>query len=489
GGYGPPPHQVYGAPTDYYPVPQDRYAPPAGHAPPAGYYPPAGHGPPVGYGPPAGHGPPAGYGPPPAGHRPATGPYRRRSAWSAPATRALAPPPERAGTGLSGVFVVLMIVAVVLIGAMGLHQGVFRISMPSWAEQAQAYQSEPPGPAQDRTPLTTDQASALRRQVAPGLVDVTAELPSQNAIGAGTGIVLSSSGEVLTNNHVIAGASSLKVTDIGNGRSYSATVIGYDQVHDIALLRMRGASGLRTATLGDSDTVRVGDQVAAIGNAGGVGGRPSVVTGPVTALGRSITTSDELTGQAEHLTGLIEAAADIRPGDSGGPMVDRAGRVIGVDVAASVDTRSQKPGGTGFAIPINNAMEVVSQIRGGSTSAAVHIGETGLLGVAVTGFSDRAVRDALAGFNRAHPQSRPPLGSSATGAFVAGVADDSPADEAGLSPGDVITSVNGTDVDSAEEFNRLVGPHRPGDRMTLGWDDANGQAQAATVVLIPGPPN
>jgi S1-C subfamily serine protease len=468
GGYGPPP-------GGYPPPRPDAYGPPPhqGYAPPADGY---GWAPQNYYGPAADY-----YGPPAGGHGPAAG--------STPATRALAQPPERAGSGLSGVFVVLMIVAIVLIGAMGLHQGVFRVSVPSWAEQTEAHQSEPAAPVQNRTPLTTDQASALRRQVSPGLVDVTAELPSQNAIGAGTGIVLSSSGEVLTNNHVIAGAASLKVTDIGTGRSYPATVIGYDQVHDIALLRMRGASGLRTATLGDSETVRVGDQVAAIGNAGGLGGRPSVATGPVTALGRSITTSDELTGQAEHLTGLIEADADIRPGDSGGPMVDRTGRVVGVDVAASVDTRSQKPDGTGFAIPINNAMEVVSQIRSGSTTEAVHIGETALLGVAVTGLSDRAVRDALAGFNQAHPQSPPPPGPSATGAFVAGVADDSPADRAGLATGDVITSVNGTDVDSAEMFNRLIGPHRPGDRVTLGWDDADGQAQGATVVLVPGPPN
>jgi S1-C subfamily serine protease len=174
--------------------------------------------------------------------------------------------------------------------------------------------------------------------------------------------------------------------------------------------------------------VQVGDQVAAIGNAGGIGGRPSVATGPVTDLDRTIRTSDALDISTERLSGLIEANADIQPGDSGGPMVNTEGEVIGVDVAASVDSRSQTPNGTGFAIPINDAMAVVRQIRSGSSTEAVHIGEIGLRGVTGTELSDRAVRDAMAGFGTSPPSGVPAF----TATFVAGVAFDSPAERTGL---------------------------------------------------------
>src|ERR1700761_6564895 len=183
-----------------------------------------------------------------------------------------------------------------------------------------------------KTVLSTSQIAS---KVDPGLVDVKATLGDQGATSLGTGIVLTSTGEILTNNHVINGATSVSVTDIGNGQTYKATVVGYDESQDIAVLQLSGASGLTTANLGNSSSVTVGDTVTGIGNAGGKGGTPSVASGSVVALDQAITASDESSGTSENLTGLIESNADIQPGDSGGPLVNSSGQIVGVDTAAS----------------------------------------------------------------------------------------------------------------------------------------------------------
>ena len=203
--------------------------------------------------------------------------------------------------------------------------------------------------------LTTAQIAA---QTDPGLVDVMTNLGLQQAQAAGTGLVLTPSGEILTNNHVIKGATSIKVRDIGNGRTYTAKVVGYDQSRDIAVIQAVGASGLQTAALGDSSTVKVGDKVVALGNALGKGGTPSVAVGHVAGLGASIVASDEGAGTSERLTGLIHHTAPIQPGDSGGPLVSNTGKVIGIDTAASGSSGfqfQQSARTQAFAIPINQA--------------------------------------------------------------------------------------------------------------------------------------
>ncbi|MGH3214293.1 MAG: S1C family serine protease, partial [Trebonia sp.] len=186
--------------------------------------------------------------------------------------------------------------------------------------------------ATSKTMLTTSQIAS---RVDPGLVDVTSTLGYEQATAMGTGIVLTSNGEILTNNHVVNGATSVSVRDIGNGKTYKATVVGYDESHDVAVLQLSGASGLTTATTGNSSTVKVGDDVVGLGNAGGAGGTPSVAAGNVTALNQSITASDEGSGSSEQLSGLIETNANIQPGDSGGPLVNSYGQIIGMDTAAS----------------------------------------------------------------------------------------------------------------------------------------------------------
>src|SRR5215813_13343490 len=222
------------------------------------------------------------------------------------------------------------------------------------------------------TILTTSQVAA---QTNPGLVDVVSTLGLQQAASAGTGLVLTPSGEILTNNHVIKGATSIRVTDIGNGRTYPAKVVGYNQSKDIAVLQLVGASGLQTVALGDSSTVKVGDKVVAVGKVAG--------------LGAAINASDGGAGTVEHLTGLIRRSAPIQPGDSGGPLVSNTGKVIGIDTAGSSSAGFQFQGGQSqatqaFAVPINEAVAIAHQIEAGQASATVHIGATGILGVGVT---------------------------------------------------------------------------------------------------------
>ncbi len=321
-------------------------------------------------------------------------------------------------------------------------------------------------------------AASVAAKVDPGLVDINVVLGYQRDSAAGTGQVLTSSGEVLTNNHVIDGATSISVTDIGNGRTYTASVVGYDRTGDLAVIQLHGASGLKTVTIGDSSKVTVGQSIVAIGNAGGTGGTPSVAPGTVTTLDQSITASDDDGSNPEQLTGLIEVNANVQPGDSGGPLVNTAGHVVGIDTAAS-EASFSSTGGDGYAIPINTAITIAKQIEAGRSSSAVHIGATALLGVNVAAsISDCAV-DGLGGLGQG--------GSSTPGAAVCGVASGTPADGAGLAEGDVITSVGGQTVSSPQSLSSIIAGYHPGASVQVGWVDAEGASHTATVQLASGP--
>ena len=316
--------------------------------------------------------------------------------------------------------------------------------------------------------------SAIAAAVNPGLVDISSTFGYEGASGAGTGIVLTSTGEILTNNHVIDGATSISVTDVGNGKTYNATVVGYDKTQDIAVLQLQGASGLKTAKIGDSSSATVGEAVVAIGNAGGTGGTPSAAGGSIIALNQHITASDELGGASEQLTGLIEVNADVQPGDSGGSLVNSAGQVIGIDTAASGTNgdpfaldASGNSGNQGFAIPINEALTIARQMVAGKASATVHIGGTAFLGVLLA--------------------SDPFGGSGASGAAISAVIDGGTSAKAGLAGGDVITSLGGHTVDSATTLSTLMAGYHPGTKVELGWTDVNGQSHTATVALGSGP--
>jgi S1-C subfamily serine protease len=336
------------------------------------------------------------------------------------------------------------------------------------------------------TALSTSQIAS---RVDPGLVDIVSNLGYQSAEAAGTGMVVTSSGEVLTNNHVIDGATSIKVTDIGNGRTYTATVVGYNKTDDVAVLQLQGASGLSTASFGNSSDVTAGDKVVALGNAGGKGGTPSVAAGRVTALNQAITASDEGSGNSENLTGMIETNANIQPGDSGGSLVNAEGQIIGMDTAASSSSEMSSPFGSSpsgqssssssaqsqtqaFAIPINRALSIASEIEAGSASSTVHIGATGFLGVEV-GSSGNSFM--------------PGGEQDSSGVTVAGTLPGSPAAQAGLSEGDVIDSINGHAVSSSSDIQSAIGQDHPGDKVSVAWTDQYGQTHTSTMTLANGP--
>jgi S1-C subfamily serine protease len=334
---------------------------------------------------------------------------------------------------------------------------------PAAAPEAPANSDAPP-PSVSPVPSATPDLATVVGAVNPGVVNINTTLGLQNARAAGTGVVLDASGLVLTNNHVIAGATSIVASSVTSGRSFQASVVGYDRSHDVAVLRLANATGLRRVTLGNSAGVKVNDQIIAIGNAGGDGGKPTVVTGRVTGLNRSITATDADGGSAQRLTGLIEVAADIRAGVSGGPLVDRSGRLVGINTAASVDADDLAAGGKGFAIPSNTAISIAEQIEAGKASDTIHIGQTALLGVSTT--------DA----NRGGP-----------GATVTGVLSGGPAQRAGVATGDVIRTIDGRRITSSSDLVRVLDTRRPGDQIQLGWVDRSGNSRTATIRLAVGP--
>jgi S1-C subfamily serine protease len=293
-----------------------------------------------------------------------------------------------------------------------------------------------------------------------GVVTIVSTLRYQNAQSAGTGMILSSDGEVLTNNHVVNGATSIVVTVASTGRSYRADVVGTAPTKDVAVLQLRNASNLKTANLGQSDNVKVGDAVVGVGNAGGTG-TLRASSGKVTALNQTITASDDGSGtDSERLTGLIEVNAPIISGDSGGPLYGKSGDVIGMDTAASANPAVTRA----YAIPIKSALNIADQIESGKESSTIHIGLPPFLGVGVA-------QDT----------------GSVDGAAVSSLLDGGPAAAAGITDGSVITKVGGTRVHSGTALKSTLAAYQPGDKVTVTWTDPAGTSHTATVTLATGP--
>jgi S1-C subfamily serine protease len=336
--------------------------------------------------------------------------------------------------------------------------------------------------------------SAIAAKVDPGLVDINTNLSYQSEQAAGTGQVLTSNGVILTNNHVIDGATSISVTDIGNGKTYKANVVGYDRTQDVAVIKLVDASGLQTVTPA-SGSASVGEAIVGIGNAGGTGGTPSTAGGSVTALNQSITASDDGGGNAENLTGLIEINAAIEPGDSGGSLVNAQGEVLGMDTAASEDSGFQNSGTQAYAIPIATALNLAKKIQNGDASSTIHIGATGFLGVSVenagssSSSNPGSLGGAFGGGLGDGSGSGTGSGNTATsGAQVVTVLSGSAAGQAGVAEGDVITSLNGSNVSTATALSGLLEPLHPGNTVQLQWTDASGTSHTASVTLATGPP-
>ena len=374
-----------------------------------------------------------------------------------------AQPPRPTGRAVVAVMIAVgVLVAAVLGGVVGrdLSQ-----SQPVISQSSPSPTSIPSG--------APSNAAAIASQVDPGLVDINTIISAESVEGAGTGMVLTSTGEILTNNHVIEDANKISVTDIGNGKTYDANVVGYDRTQDVAVIQLVGASGLVTVTAASSSASE-GDGVVAIGNAEGTGGTPSYAPGTVVATDQSITASDEVDGSSEQLSGLIESDCNIVAGDSGGPLVNTSGKVVGMDTAASSGFQFETSGTQGYSIPINTALGIARQIVAGTASSTVHIGPTAFLGVGV----------------RDNSSSSPFGGGSGngTGAEIVQVVAGEPAASAGLTVGDVITSLGGHSVTSANDLTDVMSTEQPGATVTVVFVNTSGQNQSVQVTLASGPP-
>jgi S1-C subfamily serine protease len=340
---------------------------------------------------------------------------------------------------------------------------------------------------------------AVYDQVEPGIVDVNSNLQYLQETAEGTGFVIdAAAGLVLTNNHVIDGATSVTITPVTSGKSYPARVVGYDLTHDVALLQVQGVTGLKPVALGDSSHLKVGTPVLAIGNEAGQGGSPTVAPGVISSLDRTIVASDESTGLTETLHGMMQTNADIRPGDSGGPLADAAGRVVGINTAAG--------GGTdysGYAIPIDQALPIARQIAAGRPSARIQIGLPAFLGVLMPSSASTdprrqasqeqrrtgagrgsSSRNCTTGDTTAIPASIAPARS---GALVDGVLCGTPAAAAGIFAGDVITSMGGRAVTTPASLNAIVNRYRPGSKAPVAWVSPGGSRHTAVVTLGAAP--
>lgn len=307
---------------------------------------------------------------------------------------------------------------------------------------------------------------AVLARVEPAVVSIQSQSAPTAASGdfvqaAGTGMIITSDGEVLTNDHVIAGAAAITVTLFGQTQERPARVIGTDPPYDLALVQIEHASGLPAVVFGSSATARVGDEVLAIGNALALSGGPSVTQGIISAEHRSLTATNDA-GQTEDLTGLLQTDAAINPGNSGGPLVDASAHVIGMNTAVASSSAGNAPAqNIGFAIPVDTITARLAELRRGGTggsdgtgSAPAPAANTAYLGVTV-GPVTSAVRE----LEHLTPSS---------GALVLAVEPGSPAASAGIEVGDVVVSFDGTPITSPEDVTAAIHPHAPGDHVQLG---------------------
>jgi S1-C subfamily serine protease len=276
---------------------------------------------------------------------------------------------------------------------------------------------------------------------------------------AGTGMILTSNGYILTNNHVVEGSTSITVTVESTGQKYTATVVGTDKTADVAVLKLTGASGLSTVSFAASEKLTVGQSVYSVGNAEGTGNLVTAV-GTVGAVNQSLTIGSDSSDTSENLSGLIQLNSDVVSGDSGGPLFDKNGKVIGMVTAASSGTAQV----TGYALNIAEVLKVADQIEAGTTSSDIVQGYPAFAGINITGetgtVSGVPVASAIAGF---------------------------PAAKAGITTGDTITAVNGVAVSTATALTSAIQAHKVGDTVTITYVDVSGVSHSVPVTLVAGP--
>ena len=373
--------------------------------------------------------------------------------------------------GVAGTSASAAPVAITTSSAAGLHPA--DVSHADWG--AQLWDGSENGGANTRS------SRAAAAAQSKGVVLIDTVLRYAGARGAGTGVVLTSSGQIMTNYHVVEGTTSITVTVASTGTTYTGTVVGHDQTHDVALLQLKDASGLDTIAV-DRDPVAVGDPITAVGNAGGTGSL-TAAEGNITALNATVTTAAEGAVAAETLTSMIETDADVVAGDSGGPLFDAQGEVTGINTAGSIGPRIDS-----FAIPIKEALSVVDQINTGTETDTVQVGASPLLGVLLgdtasgtDGSQDSLPSDAYG------PWGTDGTGASLDGAMVQDVVPNGPAAQAGLAAGDLITAVDSQTVTTVDELSDLLKAHDVGDRVSIHWSDSSGSGHIATITLAANP--
>jgi S1-C subfamily serine protease len=462
-----------------------------------------GYGPPGGYG---GYGAPGNFGPPPD--------YIQQGG-----------PPRRRLTGMVAYIAVAAVAAAAGAGTVLLANAADHQSNPPSASGSQnrpfnGGRNNPGGGSGSNNGSRVSSATeqSVYNAVQPGIVNITSNLGYQGGTAAATGMVISKDGLVLTNNHVINGTTGLRAV-VASGQSYPAKFLGYDKADDVAVIQLLTKSGakpsnLRTVPLGDSSTVHLGDGVVALGNAGGTG-QTTTVTGSITGLNQTITASDDGSNSSERLTNMLRTNAQIVPGDSGGPLANTDGKVIGMDTAAATGSFGIGSQDVGFAIPINRALRIAHQIIDGKPGKNIQIGSTGFLGVLVpadkaskaadpaeqrrlqiqgersgAGAGSGAVPRAGNGcipndLQAGVPAKIAPVGK---GALVLGELCGTPAASVGLNAGDVIVSVNGRTVTTPNSLTGIMSTFRVGAKVNLTWVTVSGQHTTHSLTLTAKPP-
>lgn len=308
--------------------------------------------------------------------------------------------------------------------------------------------------------------SAIAAKVRPALVDINTTIGNSQA--AGSGMIISPTGEILTNNHVVAQSTSITVRLVETNRQYAAHVVGVNVSQDVAVIQIdQSVSGLHTVSFATSTSVHVGDSVVAIGNALGQGGAPHATSGHVTALDQTITAS-EGGGQSETLNGLIQSDATIYEGDSGGALVNTSGQVVGMITAGQAEGFRSSASTVGYAISSGTVLGIVNRIRARDQAADLTYGQVGYLGVEVQNLDSAAA--AQLGLN------------VSSGALVVGVVGGGPAASGGMTRYSVITDFGGTSIDSADTLGPAIKAHKPGDQVSVTWVTSSG-TQTGTVTL------
>ena len=429
------------------------------------------------------------------------------------------PPPRRRGGSILSHLGVAVLAAAVGVGA------TLVLDHPATTNNLAAASSSPAAPSPTSSaPATVPSPApssssagaatgiqAVINKVEPGMVIISSTIQYQSEAGAGTGMVISSDGLVLTNNHVIEDSTKLTATVVATGKTYPAQVLGYDTTGDIALIKIQGASGLTTVPVGNSSTVKTGAPVVALGNAEGQG-TVLPAAGTITGVNKTITASDQGgTITTETLHGMLETNAGIVEGDSGGPLSNAAGQVIGMDTAGQSVSFGQQASPTGFAIPINTALAVASQIAAGHASSTISIGYPPFIGIyAAQGTSSNPQTQAeqqaesagnpsggTGGFggyvpscytSNANLQIPSQIAPVNSGTLIDGVICGSPAAAAGMTGGTVITAVDGKTVGAPNKLQSILATFRPGDTVTITWVNLNGKTTTSTLHLVAGPP-